>query len=276
MSSWVNHTMASMQSHGPSRRVAAAAPGGSNSAVPNYQQRPSRSNSNTSGHPHPQMYPQQHGPPPGMLHHQGGPTPMHHGVPPQPFQGAPGPAPGAVGSLQPTYGVPPPPPPHHSYNPHQQAPPRHIQQQPQQPNPMAFRPGSAPVQPRQQNPYTPHSPYPPTPQHHHQQPHHPPHHSSGQHVRAAPMNHAMGTFSTYSSRIREANTALVLPPALGRRAKRAAVASMMESDEDDWDFEDGSPRSTPSKMQKMLEKERLEKEKKSWVKRARKTRHIFK
>jgi hypothetical protein len=90
------------------------------------------------------------------------------------------------------------------------------------------------------------------------------------------MNHAMGTFSTYSSRIREANTALVLPPALGRRAKRAAVASMMESDEDDWDFEDGSPRSTPSKMQKMMEKERLEKEKKTWVKRARKTRHIFK
>ncbi|KAF9931734.1 Chromatin structure remodeling complex protein sfh1 [Linnemannia zychae] len=85
-----------------------------------------------------------------------------------------------------------------------------------------------------------------------------------------------GTFSTYASRIREASNALVLPPALGRRAKRAAVASLMESDEDDWDFEDGaSPRSTPNKMQRQLEKERLEKEKKVLVKRARKTRHIY-
>lgn len=51
----------------------------------------------------------------------------------------------------------------------------------------------------------------------------------------------------------------------------------MESDEDDWDFEDGaSPRSTPNKIQRQLEKERLEKEKKVWVKRARKTRHIYK
>lgn len=88
---------------------------------------------------------------------------------------------------------------------------------------------------------------------------------------------AQGTFSTYASRIREASNALVLPPALGRRAKRAAVASLMESDEDDWDFEDGaSPRGTPNKIQRQLEKERLEKEKKVWVKRARKTRHIYK
>ncbi|KAG0271323.1 Chromatin structure remodeling complex protein sfh1 [Linnemannia exigua] len=90
------------------------------------------------------------------------------------------------------------------------------------------------------------------------------------------MPNAQGTFSTYASRIREAGNALVLPPALGRRAKRAAVASLMESDEDDWDFEDGaSPRSTPNKMQRQLEKERLEKEKKVWVKRPRKTRHIY-
>jgi hypothetical protein len=91
------------------------------------------------------------------------------------------------------------------------------------------------------------------------------------------MSSAQGTFSTYASRIREASNALVLPPALGRRAKRAAVASLMESDEDDWDFEDGaSSRSTPNKIQRQLEKERLEKEKKVWVKRARKTRHIYK
>jgi len=51
----------------------------------------------------------------------------------------------------------------------------------------------------------------------------------------------------------------------------------MESDEDDWDFEDGaSPRSTPNKIQRQLEKERLEKEKKVWIKRPRKTRHIYK
>ncbi|CAO3567148.1 unnamed protein product [Mortierella alpina] len=87
---------------------------------------------------------------------------------------------------------------------------------------------------------------------------------------------AFGTFSTYASRIREANSALILPPALGRRAKRAVV-SMAESDEDDWDFED-SPRSTPTRHQKqmaLLEKERLEKEKKAWNRRPRKTRHSF-
>ncbi|KAF9153573.1 Chromatin structure remodeling complex protein sfh1 [Linnemannia schmuckeri] len=95
-------------------------------------------------------------------------------------------------------------------------------------------------------------------------------------VKGGLMSSAQGTFSTYASRIREASNALVLPPALGRRAKRAAVASLMESDEDDWDFEDGaSSRSTPNKMQRQLEKERLEKEKKVWVKRARKTRHIY-
>ncbi|KAF9277789.1 Chromatin structure remodeling complex protein sfh1 [Mortierella alpina] len=90
------------------------------------------------------------------------------------------------------------------------------------------------------------------------------------------MSNAFGTFSTYASRIREANSALILPPALGRRAKRAVV-SMAESDEDDWDFED-SPRSTPTRHQKqmaLLEKERLEKEKKAWNRRPRKTRHSF-
>lgn len=97
---------------------------------------------------------------------------------------------------------------------------------------------------------------------------------SGSAANANRMTNAFGTFSTYASRIREANSALILPPALGRRAKRAVV-SMAESDEDDWDFED-SPRSTPNRIQRQMEKERLEKEKKAWVKRARKTRHIFK
>ncbi|KAF9113377.1 Chromatin structure remodeling complex protein sfh1 [Mortierella sp. AM989] len=90
------------------------------------------------------------------------------------------------------------------------------------------------------------------------------------------MTNAYGTFSTYASRIKEANSALILPPALGRRAKRAVV-SMAESDEDDWDFDD-SPRNTPTRHQRqqaMMEKERLEKEKKAWVRRPRKTRHIF-
>lgn len=90
------------------------------------------------------------------------------------------------------------------------------------------------------------------------------------------MANAHGTFSTYASRIREANSALILPPALGRRAKRAVV-SMAESDEDDWDFED-SPRSTPTRHQRqqaLLEKERLEKEKKAWARRPRRTRHVF-
>ncbi|KAG0023569.1 Chromatin structure remodeling complex protein sfh1 [Entomortierella chlamydospora] len=90
------------------------------------------------------------------------------------------------------------------------------------------------------------------------------------------MTNAFGTFSTYASRIKEANSALILPPALGRRAKRAVV-SMAESDEDDWDFDD-SPRNTPTRHQRqqaMMEKERLEKEKKAWVRRPRKTRHIF-
>ncbi|KAG0251454.1 Chromatin structure remodeling complex protein sfh1 [Linnemannia exigua] len=88
----------------------------------------------------------------------------------------------------------------------------------------------------------------------------------------------MGTYSTYASRIREANSALVLPPALGRRAKRAVV-SMAESDEDDWDFEDntrGTPTSRAQRQQQaQLEKERLEKEKKAWTRRARKTRHLI-
>ncbi|KAF8945143.1 hypothetical protein BGZ47_003184 [Haplosporangium gracile] len=87
---------------------------------------------------------------------------------------------------------------------------------------------------------------------------------------------ALGTYSSYASRIREANSALILPPALGRRAKRAVV-SMAESDEDDWDFEDNS-RGTPTsralrQQQAQLEKERLDKEKKAWTRRARKTRH---
>ncbi|KAF9994493.1 Chromatin structure remodeling complex protein sfh1 [Modicella reniformis] len=50
----------------------------------------------------------------------------------------------------------------------------------------------------------------------------------------------------------------------------------MESDEDDWDFEEGAtPRSTPNRIQKLMEKERLEKEKKAWTKRPRKTRHVY-
>ncbi|KAF9179575.1 Chromatin structure remodeling complex protein sfh1 [Haplosporangium sp. Z 767] len=90
------------------------------------------------------------------------------------------------------------------------------------------------------------------------------------------MVNAYGAFSTYASRIREANSALILPPALGRRAKRAVI-SMAESDDEDWDFED-SPRSTPTRHQKqqaLLEKERLKKEKKAWVRRPRKTHHMF-
>ncbi|KAG0200077.1 Chromatin structure remodeling complex protein sfh1 [Mortierella sp. GBA30] len=97
------------------------------------------------------------------------------------------------------------------------------------------------------------------------------HHPSGASSRMA---NAYGTFSTYASRIREANSALILPAALGRRAKRAVI-SMAESDEDDWDFED-SPRNTPTRHQRqqaLLEKERLEKEKKVWNRRPRKTRH---
>ncbi|KAG0235223.1 Chromatin structure remodeling complex protein sfh1 [Actinomortierella wolfii] len=90
-----------------------------------------------------------------------------------------------------------------------------------------------------------------------------------------PLPKVQGTYSTYASRIREANSALILPLALGRRAKRAVV-SMAESDEDDWDFED-SPRGTPTRLQKEKEqRERMEKEKKAvLVPRPRKTRHIF-
>ncbi|KAF8925412.1 Chromatin structure remodeling complex protein sfh1 [Dissophora ornata] len=101
-------------------------------------------------------------------------------------------------------------------------------------------------------------------------------HSAAHASSTSRMVNAFGTFSTYASRIREANSALILPPALGRRAKRAVV-SMAESDEDDWDFED-SPRGTPTRHQRqqaMLEKERLEKEKKAWVRRPRRTRHVF-
>lgn len=51
---------------------------------------------------------------------------------------------------------------------------------------------------------------------------------------------------------------------------------MMESDEDDWDFEDAPmSRGTPNRVLRQLEKERLEKEKKVWVKRPRKTRHVY-
>ncbi|KAF9109080.1 Chromatin structure remodeling complex protein sfh1 [Mortierella sp. AM989] len=117
-------------------------------------------------------------------------------------------------------------------------------------------------------------------QHQQQHPYHPQHHRPGPGSAASgalsAMPHVQGTYSTYASRIRDTNNALVLPPALGRKAKRAAVASMMESDEDDWDFEEGgSSRSTPNKMLRQLEKERLEKEKKAWVRRARKTRHVY-
>ncbi|CAO3567869.1 unnamed protein product [Mortierella alpina] len=90
--------------------------------------------------------------------------------------------------------------------------------------------GSQPQQPHQQHPYHPQQ----------QQQHG--HYGSGYRPAGAPapMSNALGTFSTYASRLREASNALILPPALGRRAKRAAVASMMESDEDDWDFDDGA------------------------------------
>ncbi|KAF9953173.1 Chromatin structure remodeling complex protein sfh1 [Mortierella alpina] len=151
------------------------------------------------------------------------------------------------------------------------------QQQQQQPY-TQFR--TASVQPRypaygSQQPQHQH-PYHPQQQHQQQQQHG--HYGSGYRPAGAPapMSNALGTFSTYASRLREASNALILPPALGRRAKRAAVASMMESDEDDWDFDEGaSPRSTPSRVQRQLEKERQEKEKKVWVKRPRKTRHIY-
>ncbi|OAQ24262.1 SNF5-domain-containing protein [Linnemannia elongata AG-77] len=167
-------------------------------------------------------------------------------------------------------------------------PPPHQQQQQQQ---TVFRPYQPPVQPHpQQHQQLRQQPPPIYPngaasapvQHHHH-----PYAPQGFPPSAAGSNRGsgrggemaagvMGTYSTYASRIREANSALILPPALGRRAKRAVV-SMAESDEDDWDFEDNS-RGTPTsraqrQQQAQLEKERLEKEKKAWTRRARKTRH---
>ncbi|KAF9126246.1 Chromatin structure remodeling complex protein sfh1 [Mortierella sp. 14UC] len=145
--------------------------------------------------------------------------------------------------------------------------PHHPQQQHQrqQPHPIYPNGGAAPGGHHSQ-----HHPYPPP-----QQPHHAGSHNN-RGMPAPAVAGVMGTYSTYASRIREANSALVLPPALGRRAKRAVV-SMAESDEDDWDFEDnarGTPTSRAQRQQQaQLEKERLEKEKKAWTRRARKTRH---
>ncbi|KAF9177650.1 hypothetical protein BGZ50_008497, partial [Haplosporangium sp. Z 11] len=172
--------------------------------------------------------------------------------------------------FQPQQGYPMQPQQQHQLRPQAPMQMQHQQQQQQQQQPYTQIRSAPPAQPRY--PANSHPQYNP-----HQQYHHPSHHAGGHRPGAPiPMANAFGTFSTYASRIREASNALVLPPALGRRAKRAAVASMMESDEDDWDFEDGaSTRSTPSKIQRMMEKERLEKEKKAWVKRPRKTRHIY-
>ncbi|KAF9395638.1 Chromatin structure remodeling complex protein sfh1 [Podila verticillata] len=202
MTSWVNHTSATMQNHSAPRRSGGSdrgspAPGAAGS---NYSTRSSRSST---------MQPQSLQPHPIQQAH---PHPQHQ-----------------IQAQQ--------------YNHHQQM----IKQQQQQQQ-LQQRYGSG-------------SGYPQHTQH------------SGNAANANRMANAFGTFSTYASRIREANSALILPPALGRRAKRAVV-SMAESDEDDWDFED-SPRSTPNRIQRQMEKERLEKEKKAWVKRARKTRHIF-
>ncbi|KAF9360460.1 Chromatin structure remodeling complex protein sfh1 [Mortierella sp. AD094] len=233
MSSWVNHTSATMQNHGSVHR-AGATNAGSDSGSPapsNYSTRgSSRQQQQQQQQPaQPQQYPshaqqqqfrQYQPPPPQPQQQQQHQQPHQHQHQHQhqsrhsssmPIQmqsrhpAGPGPAgPGAVGGGQATY----------AYNPHASSTSR--------------------------------------------------------------MSNAFGTFSTYASRIKEANSALILPPALGRRAKRAVV-SMAESDEDDWDFDD-SPRNTPTRHQRqqaMMEKERLEKEKKAWVRRPRKTRHIF-
>ncbi|KAF9934222.1 Chromatin structure remodeling complex protein sfh1 [Linnemannia zychae] len=218
MTSWVNHTTASMQNPGssPSRRT-----GGSDRGSP----APSSYSTRTNRPPsqgQPALAPQQHTAP----------------YPPQQQQTV----------FRPYQ---PPAQPSHHHQPH------HLQQQIRQ-QPHSIYPNGVPSGH--------HHPY------HQQSPHH------GSNNNRAMMPGALGTYSTYASRIREANSALVLPPALGRRAKRAVV-SMAESDEDDWDFEDNG-RSTPasrSQRQQLaqLEKERLEKEKKAWTRRPRKTRHLF-
>ncbi|KAG0366350.1 Chromatin structure remodeling complex protein sfh1 [Mortierella sp. AD032] len=281
MASWVNHTAASMQS---GRRAGAG--GGSDQGSPapggsQYSTRASYSSTNQQQHHHQQQQQQQQ-----LLIQQ---QQMHQAT--------------AMQQQQLSLGRPPQQQPQQQFQFQQVYPPGHQHQQQQQqqhniPPPLQTH-HQQPPQQQQQQQYTQirqappvvqprypsssggsatGSPYNPQQQH--------PHQGGGFRQGGAPggggpsktgsMPSALGTFSTYASRIREAGNALVLPPALGRRAKRAAVASLMESDEDDWDFEDGaSPRGTPNKIQRQLEKERLEKEKKVWVKRARKTRHIY-
>ncbi|KAG0297708.1 hypothetical protein BGZ97_004244 [Linnemannia gamsii] len=227
MTSWVNHTTASMQSPaaGPgsvssSRRTGGGSDRGS-PAPSTYSTRPSRHQAQAIA-PQTTPYP----PPPHQQQQQQ--TVF------RPYQP----------SVQPS---------HHGHGHPQQ--PQH-RQQPHPIFPNGAAPGGGHHHP---HPYAPQG-FPPT--------------GSNRGGMAAG---AMGTYSTYASRIREANSALVLPPALGRRAKRAVV-SMAESDEDDWDFEDnarGTPTSRAQRQQQaQLEKERLEKEKKAWTRRARKTRHL--
>ncbi|KAG0290797.1 Chromatin structure remodeling complex protein sfh1 [Dissophora globulifera] len=256
MSSWVNHTSATMQNHAPARR---SGPAGSDSGSP------APSTYSTRGASRHQQQQQQQ----QIQQQQMQMQPQH---------------------LQPN---------HPQYSVHQQ---QH-QFKPYQPPQQQVHHHQHPQHLSQQH-HLPHQHQQPHQHHQQQQQHHAPHHSSpmsmqpryppapasggsgpgygfnahsaAQASSTSRMVNAFGTFSTYASRIREANSALILPPALGRRAKRAVV-SMAESDEDDWDFED-SPRSTPTRHQRqqaMLEKERQEKEKKVWTRRARKTRHVF-
>ncbi|KAF9288840.1 Chromatin structure remodeling complex protein sfh1 [Linnemannia elongata] len=277
MASWVNHTTASMQS---GRRSGTnsdrGSPVPSASGGSQYSTRASRS-ATTQQHQQQQqqqqqmLIQQQQMQQAAVVHH---PQPSLGRPPQQQFQFQPVfPQGGAGGGGQSiplplqSHHQPVPPQPHQGYTQIRQAPPV---VQPRYPvnGSSSSAPGGAgagvPYNPQQQHPYQgggfrPNAGVP-----------------GGAPVKGGIMPTAQGTFSTYASRIREASNALVLPPALGRRAKRAAVASLMESDEDDWDFEDGaSPRGTPNKIQRQLEKERLEKEKKVWIKRPRKTRHIY-
>ncbi|KAG0078790.1 hypothetical protein BGZ90_004366 [Linnemannia elongata] len=212
MTSWVNHTTASMQSPPGTTSSPRRTPGGSDRGSPapsSYSTRTSRHQSQTIA---PQTTPY---PPPHQQQQQ-----------------------------QQTVFRP--------YQPPVQPHPQQHQQQRQQPPPIYPNgAASAPVQ-HHHHPYAPQG-FPPS--------------SAGSNRgsgRGGEMAAGvMGTYSTYASRIREANSALILPPALGRRAKRAVV-SMAESDEDDWDFEDNS-RGTPTsraqrQQQAQLEKERSQKD----------------
>ncbi|KAG9069740.1 Chromatin structure remodeling complex protein sfh1 [Linnemannia hyalina] len=276
MASWVNHTAASMQSgrrSGTNSDRGSPAPSASGGSQ--YSARASRSAS-TQQHQQQQqqlqqqlLIQQQQMQQTAAVHHPQPPL----GLPQQQFQFQQVYPPGAGGGGQ---SIPPPlqthhqpglPQPHQGFTQIRQAPlavqPRYPVNGSSSSAPGGVGPG-APYNPQKQHPYQgggfrPGAGAP-----------------GGASVKGGIMSTAQGTFSTYASRIREASNALVLPPALGRRAKRAAVASLMESDEDDWDFEDGaSARSAPNKVLRQLEKERLEKEKKVWVKRPRKTRHIY-